>query len=170
MKAGAIVTIQPRFLSERFQIVFDPAFTKFSYGGNKEVTHENVVNFVDIDVESLEFPLSLRYSFNTGVHSIQPFIRGGYSYSYFIDSEAYFKSKEWHGDEVTDYQTSEFEYSKFQDAVSVSVGIELNLKLVDYTLELVIEKGDGIHKNKFGDSFLKISNTTSTYLQLGLLF
>ena len=170
MKAGAIITIQTRFLGERFQIVLDPAFTKFSYGGNKEVTHENVINFVDIDVESLEFPISLRYSFASGVHCLQPFIRGGYSYSYFIDSEAYFKSKEWNGDEVTDYQTSEFDYSKFQDALSLSLGVEINLKLIDYTLELVFEKGDGIHKHKYGESFLKVSSTTTVYLQVGVLF
>lgn len=169
-KVGAIITLQPCFLSEKFQVVFDPAFAKYSYGNYKEVTHENIVNLVDIDYESLEFPLSLRYSFLSGMHTVQPFIRGGYSFSVFIDTEAYFRSKEWNEDEVTDYETTEFDYARYQDAISLILGVEFNMRLVDYTVEVVFEKGDGIHKEKFGNSFLKISSTTSVYLQLGVLF
>jgi len=170
IKAGAIVSIQPRFFGERFELIFDPAFTKFSYGNYKVIEHATYINAVDIDVESLEFPISLRYSFLRGLHTVRPFVRGGYSYSYFVDTEAYFISKDWSGEEQIDYETTEFNYSKFQDAVSLCLGVEFDLQLVDYTLELVIEKGDGIHKDKFGDNFLKISSTTSAFLQVGVLF
>ena len=170
IKAGAIVTIQPRFFGERFELVFDPAFTKFSYGNFEEVEVGNYINFIDIDVESLEFPVSLRYNILRGMHKVKPFIRGGYAYSFFIDTEAFFKSKDWSGEELIEYETNLFAYSKFQDAISFCLGVEFDLKLIDYTIELVIEKGDGIHEDKFGEDFLKISSTTSAYLQFGVLF
>ncbi len=169
-KVGAIVIIQPRFFSEKLELVFVPAFTKFSYGDYKEVEYGNYINAIDLDVESLEFPISLRYNFLRGPHSIKPFIRGGYSYSFFIDTESEFISKEWSGGELIDYRSTEFSFSKFQDAVSLCLGMEFDLHLVDCTLELVIEKGDGIHEDKFGDNFLKMSSTTSVYLQVGVLF
>ncbi len=170
IKAGAIVTVQPRFFGEHFELVFDPAFTKFSYGNYKEVRNENFRNVVDVDVESLELPLSLRYSFLRGIHKIRPYIRGGYSFSYFVDTEALFVSKDDTGDEIIEYSTEHFDYAKFQDAISCCLGVEFDFPLFDITAEIVFEKGDGLHKDKFGDSFLKISNTTSTYLQLGVLF
>jgi hypothetical protein len=169
-KAGAIVTVQPRFFGEKLQLIFDPAFTKYSYGNLKEQQHGDIVNAVDVDVESLEMPVSLRYSLLNAMHKIQPYIRGGYSFSYFVDTEAQFLSIDESGDEAIKYETLSFDFSKYQDAVSLCLGVEVDFSLFDFLIEFVIEKGDGVHKDKFGDNFLKISNTTSTYLQLGVLF
>ena len=169
-KAGAIITVQPRFFGDRFQLVFDPAFTKFSYGNLKEEKHGDFVTSADIDVEALEIPISLRYSFLRGMHKILPYIRGGYSFSYFVDTEAQFRTEDMSGDELIKYETFGFNYSKFQDALFLCPGFEVDFSLFDVVLELVLEKGDGIYKEKFGDSFLKLSHTTSAYLQLGVLF
>ncbi len=169
-KAGAIITIQPGFFGDKFQLVFDPAFTKFSYGNLKEEQHGDIFTSVDVDVEGLEMPVSLRYFFLRGIHKIQPYIRGGYSFSYFVDTEAQFRSEDKSGDELIKYETFDFNYSKFQDALFLCPGFEIDFSLFDIVIEIVLEKGDGIYKDKFGDSFLKLSHTTSAYLQLGVLF
>ena len=170
VRVGAMITVQPRFFGERFELVFDPAFTKFSYGNYKGVEHENYINRVDIDVETVDFPISLRYNFLSQAHILQPYIRAGYSYSFFVDTDAVFESIEVLDGNESIYRTVEFNYSKSQDDVFICVGLEFNFRIVDYTLELVAEKGDGIHKDKFGSNFMKISNTTTYYLQFGVLF
>ena len=169
-KIGAMITVQPRFFGERFELVFDPAFTKFSYGNAVEEVNGDYKNKVDVDVDAIELPMSLRYNFLRGMHILKPYLRGGYSYSFFVDTEAEFVSKDKSDGELIKYETSSFDYSKFQDAVFLCAGVELDLRMIDFTLELVLEKGDGIHKDKFGDNFLKVSGTNSIYLQGGVLF
>ena len=170
IKAGAIVTVQPRFFGEKFQLIFDPAFTKFSYGNLKSEQYGDIINAVDVDVESLEMPISLRYTFVKPINKIQPYLRGGYSFSYFVDTESQFLSIDQSGGDQIKYETLDFDFSRFQNAVSLSLGIEFDFSFFDFLVEFVIEKGDGIHKEKFGENFLKISNTKSFYLQMGVLF
>jgi len=170
VKVGAMITLQSRLISERLEFIFDPAFAKYSYGNLEHIQHGDYINAADVDVEAIELPLSLKYNFMRQDRKIRPFIRAGFSFSYFVDTEADFLSLDLAngGDKL--YDQGNFSFSKFQDAISICTGVELNLKLMDFMLELVLEKGDGIHSGKFGNSYLKNSNTASTYLQMAVLF
>lgn len=170
IKVGAMISLQSRLTGERLEFIFDPAFAKYSYGNLEHIQHGDYINAADVDVEAIELPLSLRYNFTRQDHKMRPFIRAGFSFSYFVDTEADFLSQDVANGGDKYYDQGNFNFSKFQDALSICTGVELNLKLMDLMLELVLEKGDGIHSGKFGNSYLKNSNTTSGYLQMAVLF
>ncbi len=170
LTVGAVIMFHPKFMSQGWLFRFDPAFTKFSYGSHHEITYQNITSSIDIDIETIKIPFSLEYEFLPLSKHFHPFLRGGLSTSYAITYSADFYSvinTDGNQEVLTD---NKFNFSKFQNTVFLSGGVDLVLWNWDFTAELVVEKGDGIYKDKFGDAFLKKSNTTNYYLQLGILF
>ena len=171
-KCGAPIIIQPWFLGERIQFVSDPSFTKYSYGMDKNEIYssDTVSYFIDVDFEEIEFPVSLRYCFISSDRRIIPYIRGEYCFSLAVNSESQFETDRLRNSEWVEVNYGEYEFASHQNKVALVAGVEFNFETVDYIIELVAEKGDGIHKRKYGSDFMKISNTTSFYLQVGVLF
>ena len=118
IRVGAMITVHPRFFGEQFELVFDPAFTKFSYGNFKEEEYQNYINKIDIDVETIDIPLSLRYNFFRGEHTLKPYIRAGYAYSFFVDTEAAFESIDVSNGDERNYSTT-----KVTAFIKTSLGI-----------------------------------------------
>jgi hypothetical protein len=169
VKAGAMVSFQAAFMG-KFSLVFDPAFIKYSWGNFIKVRDGNVINAIDIDMEAIELPLSLCYSFLRDNHRINPYVRGGLSFAYFVDTEAFFSSRDLNDETNTEHIVTDFDFARYQDALSLCAGVAFDLRIMDFRLELVMEKGDGISRDKFGSAFLKNSGTSSTYLQCAVLF
>jgi hypothetical protein len=76
----------------------------------------------------------------------------------------------YENDTAEELRNTIFDFSKYQNTLFVSGGLDVTLWNWDFTAELVLEKGDGITKDKWGNSFLKLSNTTNYFLRLGVLF
>lgn len=173
LKVGALVAVQVPFLSEKIQFIFDPSFSKYSYGDgdNHEQKTDSVINYIDLDIDALEIPFSIRYSFLPPDSKIQPYVRGEYTFAYFVDKQALTLTKLLNDNNSWDeYRSEAFNFANYQNLFSASLGIEFNYELVDYTLEFVAELGDGIHERKGGADYMKISRTTSFYVQMGVLF
>jgi hypothetical protein len=170
LTVGTIIKFHPDFMSKGWFFRFDPEFAKYSYGSHRRWDYQDITSSMDIDVEAIKVPIALEYDFLSSNRYFHPFIRGGYSFAFFIDHVANFESVIYGNDSTTDLTSGVFNFSKFQNTLFMSGGLDLNLWNWDFTAELVFEKGDGIHKEKWGDSFLKISNTTNYFLRLGVLF
>jgi hypothetical protein len=170
LTVGTTIRFHPSFFADGFDIRLDPEFAKYSYGSHRRQTYQNIISSMDIDVESIKIPVSLQYDFFRSAAYLHPFLRVGLSTSYFITYEAEFVSSVYENESVDDLTTTAFDFSKIQDTGFISAGLDLSLWNWDFTAELVYERGDGITKDKWGDSFLKVSNTTNYYLRLGILF
>ncbi len=166
--AGAMVVVDPGFTAP-LEFEFDPSFSKYSYGNLKGQYTDTIFASADIDMEALRFPVSVRYSFNSK-HSFKPFVKVGGAFAFFIDTEAYFNSKVATQHRWDQFESHQFNYSKYQNSVLLGAGLEVDYFLADFTIELLVEKGDGLYEAKYGSHFLKTSNTTSFSLQLGVLF
>lgn len=165
---GAIVHIQPGFLSRRWAFVTDPSFAKYSYGNGKKQTTGEIDTEIDIDAEMLRAPFSVQYYFTNPTAKMHPFVRIGYAYSYLIENKAYFSSHNTAtGEKLYD---SGFDYAKSQNSFSFSLGSEVNIGIGNFSFEIVGEMGDGIHSSKDSWNFQSDSRTSSLYLRLGILF
>jgi len=170
ISVGAFIKFHPEFLASGWQLRSDPAFAKYSYGSHHEQVHGNITTAVDIDIETIRIPVSVQYDFlqkNTRFH---PFLRGGYSFAYFITYDALLNGTIDSGENTEEFTNASFDFARFQNSLFISGGIDLRIWESHFTLEVVLEKGDGIHAEKYGDSFMKASYTSNYYLQLGVLF
>ncbi|MBN1951152.1 MAG: outer membrane beta-barrel protein [Bacteroidales bacterium] len=170
MRVGAILTFQPAFFGEYFQLVTDPSFTKYSWGNFEYQEYDSLGNSMDIDVETIELPLSLRFSFLPYSKKVQPFLRAGYSLGLIFETEAQFQSKIFTSTGRVELYTEEFPFARFQHALFVSAGVEFNFQWFDLTLELMIQKGEGIDSVGRGSQFMSLTTVSNYSLQLGILF
>lgn len=166
MKVGAMLSFQPGFFGKYFQLVTDPAFCKYSWGNFNYQRFDSIGNSIDIDVETIELPISLRFSFLPYSKTFQPFVRGGYSLAWILENEAQFQSKIYSDMGLIELNSTDFPFALFQHAVFFSAGMELNTKMIDLSLELVCQRNNGIDDLETG-SGSKVSNY---YLQIGILF
>jgi hypothetical protein len=95
---------------------------------------------------------------------IKPYIRGGYALSFFVEEEATFTSKTINGNTYYEETTGVFDFANFQHSLCLAAGFEIDLNLMAFTVEMMVEKGDGISAEK------DKSGTLSYALQLGVLF
>lgn len=170
LKAGAMITVQPPFLGDYFQLVTDPSFSKYSWGNFRSQFTDSIESEIDIDLEALEFPLSVRFTVFPYSRVVRPFIRAGYTFAWIIENEALFRTKIQTEYTNAEYYYDIFPFSDIQHLLMLSLGAEFDLRYVDYTLELVIQKGGGIDTRGNGRYFMSLSNTTNYYFQLGILF
>ena len=170
LKVGAMITVQPSFLGDYFEFVTDPSFSKYSWGNFQPQYTDSIVNEIDIDLEAIELPLSLRFTVLPYSRVVRPFIRGGYTLAWIIDKEALFRTSIYTEYTNIEYLSTNFRYAFFQHLLMLAGGVEFNFRYVDYTFELVIQKGEGIDRSRKGSSSKGLSNTTNYFFQLGILF
>lgn len=167
---GTVIKFHPGVHESGWQIRFDPAFAKYSYGSHLEQTHGNVTTSVDIDIETIRIPVSIQYEFLRKKVCFHPFLRGGYSFAYFITYDALLNASVDSGEYTEEITNAAFDFARFQNSLFLSGGIDLKVWNSNINFEVVFEKGDGIHADKSGSSSTKASNTRNFYLQLGVLF
>jgi hypothetical protein len=170
LTVGATIKFHPDFFKEGWYFRFDPEFAKFSYGSDREQTKGSITSSLDIDVESIKIPFGIEYDFLPDARFVHPIVRAGGSISFMIDSEVSFESYIFENDTTVLLEERYFNFTKWQHTLFLSGGFDFMLWNWDFTAELVYEKGDGIHKDKWGESFLKISNTSNYFIRLGVLF
>jgi hypothetical protein len=166
--AGAVVTVQPGFLSRRWAFLTEPAFAKYSYGDDNAQFTGGIETLIDIDIEMLRFPLAVQYKFANPQALFVPFAKTGYVFSYIVDGKAIFDSHNSFTRE--DFQSHVFSFSTGQNSLFFSLGSEVNIGIGDLFLELVYEIGDGIHSSKQNWNFQNDSRTASYCIRMGILF
>ncbi|MBN1599332.1 MAG: hypothetical protein JW894_13645 [Bacteroidales bacterium] len=165
--AGIKVLYSPNFTGKAFGFQIEPSFAKYSYGSYREQTYDTLLNKLDIDVEGIKIPISVKYSImGISGNKLKPFITGGYSFFYFINKEADFKSKYEFDGEYIEFETSEFEFSSTQNSIFISIGSDVDIGRITFFAEMGGELSDGLHRRKFQN----ISNTRSLYTKLGIMF
>ena len=170
LKVGAMITVQPAFLGDHFQLVTDPAFSKYSWGNFRSQFTDSIEYEIDIDLESIELPLSLRFTILPYSRVVRPFIRAGYTFAWIIETEAQFRASMKTEYTYVEYLSSDFNFAYFQHRLMAAAGVELNFRYVDYTFELVCQQGGAIDRRSNGSIFSALSHTTSYYFQMGILF
>jgi hypothetical protein len=158
---GLSIPLEVNFndFSRKVNILITPAFSKTHFGSDiswNGVGSSVNRNTINISLESFHLPVCFKYSFNSSHWKIWPFLGLGFQYMRFIKHSMDFH---YYIDSSEEQQGSDFQFSSFQNSLFAISGIDLPFKTKKISFFLKYEVGDGIHRLKYLDSFLKISKT-----------
>jgi len=166
--AGFVLDIQLLEVNDKLHIMIEPGLAKIQFGSDvtkSTGTYNRFHNTIDINISALRLPLSLKYAFSSSTWKTHPFLRGGIThYKFLKKSIAYTYLVEEQSSQAKGTY-SDFNFSKYQNALFLAVGTDLTGKKHKLTAELLLEGGDGIYSVKY-KPFIVYSRTSNLMLQL----
>jgi hypothetical protein len=159
------IDIQFISLSRKIGIQVSPGISKIHFGSDEKWETSGYYpnsfyrNAIDVDLVAIQLPICFKYTFQSSDWKVWPFFGIGYQFSYYLkkDIDLYYSLE--YDNKFLDTHSDKFEFSDFQDALFVTGGVDLPFLSKKVSVFVNYEFGDGIHRLKFLDSFLKVSRT-----------
>ncbi|MGV3586392.1 MAG: hypothetical protein ACO1OF_05275 [Adhaeribacter sp.] len=165
---GVLLDIHLLEMNDKLHFLVEPAYSKTSFGSDvtkKSGTYNSYHNTININLTALRLPFSLKYSFNSLAWKTQPFLRGGVAHYKFLKRSAAYSYLVEEQTSKASGKYSNFDFSKYQNALFFSVGTDILGKKHKLSTEIIFEGGDGIYRVKY-KPFLTLSRTSNLIFQL----
>ena len=161
-KIGLPIELNFKDFNRKLSLLLHPGLSKTHLASDFSWSEFSSIyrNKIEFDFVSLHIPISVKYSFNSASWKVWPNLGLGIQSSLLINPKASFYFMRNFGGSIDEGIKTNFEFSKFQNSLFATIGLDVPLKKNKVSLNVTYELGDGIHKLKFADSFRKVSKTS----------